>query len=99
MKAQSKTVDLETNMVNITGKVQGVWFRFSTVRRAHELGVRGWVRNQDDGSVQALLQGTADQIDQMLSWLQYGPPLARVDDVQVERIYTDDRRYDSFQQI
>lgn len=99
MVVQSKIVDLETNQVSITGKVQGVGFRFATVRRAHELGVTGWVRNQDDGSVQALLQGTADQIDQMLSWLQYGPPPARVDDVQVERSYADDRRYGSFQQI
>lgn len=99
MVVQSKIVDLETNQVSITGKVQGVGFRFATVRRAHELGVTGWVRNQNDGSVQALLQGTADQIDQMLSWLQYGPPPARVDDVQVECLYTDDRRYGSFQQI
>lgn len=99
MVVQSKIVDLETNQVSITGKVQGVGFRFATVRRAHELGVTGWVRNQNDGSVQALLQGTADQIDQMLSWLQYGPPPARVHDVLVERLYTDDRRYGSFQQI
>lgn len=99
MVVQSRIVDLETNQVLITGKVQGVGFRFATVRRAHEVGVTGWVRNQNDGSVQALLQGTADQIDQMLSWLQYGPPPARVDDVQVERLYTDDRRYGSFQQI
>lgn len=99
MPAQLKTTDLETNRVSVTGKVQGVGFRFATVRRAHELGVRGWVRNQDDGSVQALLQGTVDQVDQMLSWLQYGPPQARVDDVQVEQLYMDDRRYESFQQI
>lgn len=95
----SGSMDLETNMVLVTGKVQGVGFRFATVRQAHELGVTGWVRNQHDGSVPALLQGTADQIDQMLSWLQYGPPRAQVDHVHVERLYTDDRRYGSFQQI
>ncbi len=99
MGTQTNITDLETNMVLVTGKVQGVGFRFATVRRAHESGVTGWVRNQDDGSVQALLQGTADQIDNMLSWLQYGPPRARVENVQVERLYTDDRRYGSFQQI
>lgn len=98
MKGHSETIDLETNRVRITGKVQGVGFRFATVRRAHALGLTGWVRNEADGSVQALLQGTADQIDQMLSWLQYGPPTARVDGVHVERLYTDDKRYDSFQQ-
>ena len=99
MQAQSKTTELETNRVCVTGKVQGVGFRFSTVRRAHELGITGWVRNQEDGSVEALLQGTPDQIDDMLSWLQVGPPRAQVNDVQVERLYTDDRRYGNFQQI
>lgn len=99
MEGQSKTTDLETNRVRVTGKVRGVGFRFSTLRRAHELGVTGWVRNEDDGSVQAVLQGTADQIDQMLSWLHYGPPSARVDHVDVEHLYTEDRRYDSFQQL
>lgn len=94
-----KTIELETNLVLVTGQVQGVGFRFATVRRAHELGLTGWVRNQGDGSVQALLQGPVDQIDEMLSWLQYGPPRARVDHVDVERIYTDERRYGSFQQI
>lgn len=99
MKAQSKAADLETSRVRVTGKVQGVGFRFSTVRQAHELGVTGWVRNEDDGSVQAVLQGTADQIDQMLSWLQYGPPNARVDNVETEPLYTEERRYSSFQQL
>lgn len=91
--------DLETNIVHITGQVQNVGFRFATVRRAHELGVTGWVRNQNDGSVQALLQGSVDQIDAMLSWMHYGPPRARVTEVRVERDHNDDRRYGNFQQI
>lgn len=99
MKQRSAVDDLETNIVHVKGQVQGVGFRFAAVRRAHELGVTGWVRNQDDGSVQVLLQGNIDQIDAMLSWLHYGPPRARVTDVHVERNDTDNRRYDSFQQI
>jgi len=99
LEKESKIADIETNRVRVTGKVQRVGFRFSTVRRAHELGVTGWVRNEDDGSVQAMLQGTPDQIDQMLSWLQYGPPRAKVDNVDVEHLYTEERRYDSFQQL
>lgn len=99
MKGQSKTIGLESNKVRITGKVQGVGFRFATVRRAHELGVTGWVRNENDGSVQAMVQGTTDQIDQLISWLQYGPPNARVDNVEVEHLYTEERRYESFQQL
>lgn len=99
MEKQLKVAEIETNRVRVTGRVQGVGFRFSTVRRAHELGVTGWVRNEEDGSVLALLQGTPDQIDQMLSWIQYGPPRARVDNVEVEHLYTEERRYDSFQQL
>lgn len=99
MNESSKDIDIETSRVRITGRVQGVGFRFSTVRRAHELGVTGWVRNEDDGSVQALLQGNTEQIDEMLSWLQYGPPNARVDNVEVEPLYTEERRYGSFQQL
>src|SRR5690554_6432225 len=91
MGRQTEAPDVETNMVWVRGQVQEVGFRFATVRRAHELGVTGWVRNQDDGSVQALLQGTADQIDAMLSWLHYGPPRARVDEVEVEKLYTEER--------
>lgn len=99
MKKLSAVDDIETNVVQITGRVQGVGFRFATVRRAHELGVTGWVRNQEDGSVQALLQGDADQIDQMLAWLRYGPPRARVDEVHAERDYAAQRKFESFQQI
>jgi len=96
---QQMSSETETNRVIVKGKVQGVGFRFSTVRRAHELGVRGWVRNLDDGTVEALLQGAPDQIDELLSWMRYGPPAARVDNVEVERLYDEDRRYESFQQI
>lgn len=99
MEGKSDVSDIETNRVRVRGKVQGVGFRFSTLRRAHELGVTGWVRNEADGSVQVLLQGTPDQIDRMLSWLQYGPPNASVEHVDVEHLYTEDRRYESFQQL
>lgn len=99
MKIISARDDVETNLVNIKGRVQGVGFRFATVRAAHELGITGWVRNQPDGTVQAVIQGDPDQIDAMLSWLQVGPPSARVDDVSIERDYAAERRYDSFQQI
>lgn len=92
-------LDLETNRVVVSGKVQGVGYRFSAVRQAHELGVTGWVRNQHDGTVEAVLQGTPDQIDQMLSWMRYGPPGARVENVDAERLYDESRRFDSFQQL
>ena len=88
---------LETVIVHVTGRVQGVGYRLATVRRAHMVGVGGWVRNNEDGSVEALVQGTADQVDQMLEWMRQGPPQARVDDLSSERQFID-RRFARFEQ-
>ena len=98
MKKLESETNVETLTVRITGKVQGVGFRIATVRHAHSLGIAGWVRNLDDGAVEALLQGAHDRIDEMLSWLRVGPPAARVDEVESREVQ-DDRRYDRFEQI
>lgn len=97
MKTLPPAHELETLSVRVAGRVQGVGFRVATVRQAHALGITGWVRNAADGSVEALLQGPPDQIDQMLSWLHQGPPAARVDSVDNQREFTE-RRYDRFEQ-
>lgn len=70
--------------VNIFGKVQGVWFRASTRDQAHSLGLNGFVRNEDDGSVYAEFEGPAAAVDAMLQWRLEGPAHARVDRVVVE---------------
>lgn len=88
---------IETYYVRVKGMVQGVGFRLATVREAHALGIRGWVANLDDGSVEALLQGPANQVDRMLTWLRHGPPTARVTEVTSEERVTD-KRYERFQQ-
>lgn len=88
----------ETVHAIITGVVQGVGYRHATVRRAHLLGVTGWVQNMEDGTVQAMVQGTPDQVDHMLEWLHRGPPAARVKEVITERIYAD-KRYQRFEQL
>jgi len=98
MKKLASEKNVETLSVRITGKVQGVGFRISTVRHAHSLGIAGWVRNVDDGSVEALLQGPHDRVDKMLSWLHIGPPAARVKQVDAEEIQ-EGRQYDRFEQI
>jgi acylphosphatase len=72
-------------------------FASATVRQAHALGIKGWVANLDDGSVEAMLQGPANQIDRMLSWLRHGPPAARVTEVSGEERATD-KRYERFEQ-
>ncbi|VCU68431.1 Acylphosphatase [Pigmentiphaga humi] len=88
---------VETVLVRVTGRVQGVGYRISTVRRAHLVGVGGWVRNNEDGSVEALVQGTPEQVDAMLEWLRQGPPAAQVRELASERQYIE-RRYPSFEQ-
>ena len=98
MKTLDSNHGTETLDVRVTGRVQGVGFRAATVRHAHMLGLAGWVRNVDDGSVEALLQGAPEQVDRMLSWLHVGPPLARVDEVNHESSAVE-RRFDGFQQI
>lgn len=98
MKKLYKDSHAETIGVTITGRVQGVGFRAATVRQAHLLGVRGWVRNLEDGSVEALLQGPHDQVDRMLSWLHVGPPGARVAEVNHREELTE-RYFDRFEQI
>lgn len=70
----------------VTGKVQGVWFRANTKKEADRLGLSGWVRNLPDGRVEAMICGAPQQVGQMEAWLQHGPELARVDQLQVEAL-------------
>src|SRR5271156_3609891 len=66
----------------VRGRVQGVGFRWFVEREAHIFGIAGWVRNNHDGSVEVLAQGTRDQLSGLRSRLQQGPRAARVDDVE-----------------
>ena|SRR5690348_145123 len=66
----------------VRGRVQGVGFRWYVEREAHMLGIAGWVRNNNDGSVEVLAMGSRDQLLGLRSRLQQGPRAARVDDVQ-----------------
>lgn len=74
----------ETRRLLITGIVQGVWYRGSMVVKANGLGVSGWVRNRRDGSVEAVVSGSAAQVAAIVTWARRGPPGARVDHVAVE---------------
>mgnify|MGYP001459646274 CR=1 FL=1 len=69
--------------LRIVGKVQGVWYRASMQREARRLGVAGWVRNVEDGSVEAVAEGPRADLEALIAWCRKGPPGARVDDVQV----------------
>jgi acylphosphatase len=65
----------------IRGRVQGVGFRYAMVQEAVRLGVKGWVRNRRDGSVEAVVQGDAAAVEALRAWSQRGPPDAGVADV------------------
>ncbi|PAW37034.1 acylphosphatase [Pantoea vagans] len=69
----------------VHGRVQGVGFRYSTQAEARTLGVLGYARNLDDGSVEVLAWGEAEQVEALIAWLKAGGPhSARVDKVLVE---------------
>ena len=68
--------------VVIHGRVQGVFFRGSTVERAREVGVNGWVRNRPDGTVEAVFEGSAAQVAEMVHYCREGPPWVRVERIE-----------------
>ena len=66
----------------VRGRVQGVFFRDSCRQQASALGVRGWVRNREDGAVEAVVAGPTDAVDELVAWAQQGPPRAQVESVE-----------------
>lgn len=62
----------------VSGRVQGVGFRWFVEKHANEMGLRGWVRNEDDGRVQVYAVGTADQLNRLGALLHQGPAMASV---------------------
>ena len=67
----------------VHGQVQGVFFRQSAEDTAGDLGVAGWVRNRDDGSVEMVVEGDDDAVDRMIAWAHEGPSHAQVTGVDV----------------
>ena len=78
----AKTVD--RLHATVRGRVQGVSFRFYTRDVAASLGLTGWVANRYDGSVEIVAEGPRAKLERLLDFLQHGPPMSRVDDVQSE---------------
>lgn len=67
----------------ISGRVQGVNFRYYTRAMARQVGAAGWVRNLPDGSVEAVIEGVPDVVAAVIAWCRKGAPSSRVDDLQV----------------
>ena len=84
-----------TLRLEIRGRVQGVGYRWSMVEEARRLGVRGWVRNRLDGSVEATVSGSAEAVDRLVEWARQGPESATVDAVDV---FAHEGTFDAFEQ-
>ena len=67
----------------ISGDVQGVYYRVSCKEYAIGVGVKGWVRNLDNGNVEALAQGEKEKIERFLEWCKKGPPQAKVEEIKI----------------
>ena len=76
------TEDVQARRFVVRGRVQGVGFRWFVEREAHILGIAGWVRNNHDGSVEVLAQGSHNQLSGLRARLREGPRAARVDAVE-----------------
>ena len=85
---------MKTISITVSGKVQGVFYRQSTKEKARELGVKGEVRNLEDGDVNIIATGTDEQLDKLISWCQQGPPRAEVAGINVQELPFCD--FDSF---
>ena len=69
----------------VEGRVQGVFFRDNTRRKALSLGLRGWVRNTRDGRVEIVVEGPQEAVERLIEWCHVGPPYAEVTKVSAER--------------
>lgn len=67
----------------VSGRVQGVWFRQGTAQQAQALGLTGWVRNLSDGRVEVVAEGEPWRLERLIAYCHDGPPLARVEEVEV----------------
>ena len=77
---------MKTRRATVTGRVQGVGFRFFAERAARELGVRGWVRNLPNGAVEAVAEGEEEAIDRFFERLRKGPQGSRVERLAEEEL-------------
>ena len=72
--------------VTLSGRVQNVGFRFATVEKAQEIGIKGFVKNKPDGTVYIEAEGEADDLNRFLEWCKEGPPAAKVENSETQEI-------------
>ncbi len=79
----SRVPEMKAVRATVTGRVQGVGFRYATAEEARRRGLAGWVRNLADGRVEVMAQGSVPVVDSLVAWLTDGPRLASVVNVEV----------------
>ncbi len=72
--------------LTIAGRVQGVGYRYSAQRKAEKLNLRGWIKNDYDGTVTLKCEGEARSVDDFITWCSQGPPYAHVTNVEIKNI-------------
>lgn len=82
--------------LKIKGRVQGVGYRYFTVQQARELNIKGWVKNNWNGSVETVLHGSADNIEEMIKRLWKGPAAARVTEINELSVYEESENFHDF---
>ncbi len=80
--------------IKVTGLVQGVFFRANTLDKANELGLKGWVKNCDDGSVEIHVEGSDEALSKFEEWCNHGPEAAKVEGVEVKEV--EEEGFESF---
>ncbi|HEX6362729.1 MAG TPA: acylphosphatase [Albitalea sp.] len=93
-----REASLQTRLVRVRGRVQGVGYRYACVQQARLLGVTGWVRNRMDDSVEAMLQGTPAQLARMCDWMRNEMPAALVEEMDISDVPPPFPRFDAFEQ-
>jgi acylphosphatase len=86
---------MPTRRILIHGRVQGVFFRATARDVAEELGVNGWIRNTEEGDVEAVVSGDKQQLERFIAWCRQGPPRAVVSKVEIEE--RDDQQFSGFE--
>lgn len=84
MSSNSDNIDnyIRTHII-VAGRVQGVAFRYYARNIANSIGVKGWIKNLDNGDVEIMLEGKREAVNQMINWCKKGPGLAIVEDIKI----------------
>ncbi|TFZ06173.1 acylphosphatase [Ramlibacter henchirensis] len=99
MESEREGGAIECRLVRVRGRVQGVGYRYACIQQARVLGLTGWVRNRKDYSVEAMLQGTPEQLASMCAWMERDVPGARVEHIEASEVRPPFERFEGFEQL